>query len=102
VYALATNSLVDIPKLSLTGWLSILFLGVICSGLAYVFYYDALEVIPAAQVGAFIYLEPLVAMLVASLLLGEVIYAIALLGGALIVIGVWLVNRPTKMQISTE
>jgi drug/metabolite transporter (DMT)-like permease len=102
VYALAAHSLVDIPKLSLTGWLSILFLGVICSGLAYVFYYDALEVIPAAQVGAFIYLEPLVAMLVASLILGEVIYAIALLGGVLIVIGVWLVNRPTKMQISTE
>jgi drug/metabolite transporter (DMT)-like permease len=36
----------------------------------------------------------------AVLVWGEMMYAAALLGGALIIAGVWLVNRPTKMQTS--
>ena len=48
---------------------------------------DALQAVPASRVGAFLYLEPLVAVLVAFAILAS------LLGGAAILIGVWLVNR---------
>ncbi len=84
----------EIARLTLSGWLGVGFLGVFCSGLAYIFWYDALESLPAVQVGAFLYLEPLVAMLVAALLLAEAVVWTAVVGGAIILAGVYLVNRP--------
>jgi drug/metabolite transporter (DMT)-like permease len=85
----------EISLLSSYGWLGIAFLGVACSGLAYIFWYDALQAIPASQVGAFLYLEPLVAVIVAALLLYEPILIASLIGGGTIMLGVWLVNKTT-------
>lgn len=72
---------------------AVLFLGIICSGVAYVFYYDALERLQASRVGAFFYLEPLVTVAVAAVLLGESIGIGTMAGGAIILLGIWLVNR---------
>jgi len=84
---------VEFSQLRLSGWLSIAFLGVFCSAVAYIFYNDGLQALPASQVGAFLYLEPLVATLVAAAILSEQIVLATLAGGALILFGVWLVNR---------
>jgi drug/metabolite transporter (DMT)-like permease len=75
------------------GWAGIAFLGIFCSGLAYIFWYDALQVLPAAQTGAFLYFEPVTTVMVAALVLGEELTAVTLAGGALILVGVWMVNR---------
>lgn len=83
----------EIPQLTLNGWLGVSFLGIFCSGLAYIAWYDALQALPAAQLGAFLYLEPPVAVIVAALILTESMTWAALLGGAIILFGVWLVNR---------
>lgn len=82
----------EIAFLTRQGWLGVLFLGVFCSGLAYIFWYDALQALPASQVGAFLYLEPLVAMLVAAIVLGEPLLVASIAGGGLILGGVWLVQ----------
>ena len=73
-----------------------LFLGIFCSGLAYIAWYDGLQVIAASKIGAFLYLEPLVAVIVASFILSEPVTWASLLGGAVILLGVYLVNRPAK------
>lgn len=83
----------EIQQLSTGGWLGIGFLGVFCSGLAYIAWYDALQALPAAQLGAFLYLEPPVAVVVAAVILAEALTWAALLGGGIILLGVWLVNR---------
>jgi drug/metabolite transporter (DMT)-like permease len=49
--------------------------------------------LPAARLGAFLYLEPPVAVVVAALLLAESVTWAALLGGGIILLGVWMVNR---------
>lgn len=85
--------LFEISQLTMPGWLSILFLGIACSGLAYIFWYDGLQAIPASQVGAFLYLEPLVAVVIAAIVLNEPVLLASLLGGGTILLGVWLVNR---------
>jgi drug/metabolite transporter (DMT)-like permease len=82
-----------IPSLSTAGWISLLFLGIFCSGVAYLFWYDGLEAVPVVQVGAFLYFEPLVTLIIAAFLLGESINWASLLGGMLILGGVGLVNR---------
>ncbi|MGB9669296.1 MAG: DMT family transporter [Anaerolineales bacterium] len=79
--------------ISWQGWVSLIFLGVFCSGLAYLFWYDGLQSVAVVQVGAFLYFEPLVTVVVAGLLLKEKITWVSILGGAMILIGVWLVNR---------
>ncbi len=90
---IAGPGLAEIPQLTFDGWLGVAFLGVFCSGLAYIAWYDALRALPAAQTGAFLYIEPLVAMVVAAFVLAEAVTAAALVGGAVILFGVWLVNR---------
>jgi drug/metabolite transporter (DMT)-like permease len=86
----------EIPHLQADGWLGITFLGVFCSGLAFLFWYNGLQVLPASQVGAFLYFEPLVTMVAASLLLGEQMRWLAILGGLIVLLGVWIVNREEK------
>lgn len=93
IWLAATAGFGDIANLSGEGWISIIFLGVFCSGLAYIFWYDALSALPASQVGGFLYVEPLVAMVVSALILGEVVTWASLVGGGTILAGVWLVNQ---------
>jgi drug/metabolite transporter (DMT)-like permease len=83
----------EIRLLTADAWTGIVFLGVLCSGVAYVFWYDALRALPAARVGALLYIEPLVTMVVAAAVLGEAVTPAALLGGAVIVAGVRLATR---------
>jgi drug/metabolite transporter (DMT)-like permease len=48
---------------------------------------------PASQVGSLLYLEPLVTVGAAAILLDEPVKGISLLAGGIIVLGVWLVTR---------
>jgi drug/metabolite transporter (DMT)-like permease len=84
---------VEIPALSFNGWLGVTFLGVFCSGLAYIAWYDALQALSTANTGVFLYIEPLIAMVVAFFVLGEPITVASLLGGGVILFGVWLVSK---------
>jgi drug/metabolite transporter (DMT)-like permease len=90
--------------LSLSGWMSILFLGVFCSGLAYLFWYSALEKKDSGIVGMYLYLEPLVTLIGAYFLLNEEIQWVTLVGGGMILLGVYLVTRrlssPSRQSLS--
>ena len=86
-------SLSEIVHITIKGWAAILVLGIFGSGLAYIAYYDALRVLPASQLGVFLNIEPLVTTLLAASLLSEPITVIVLLGGAVIIAGIYLVNR---------
>lgn len=83
----------EVASLTRNAWLGVGFLGVFCSGLAYIFWYDALKVLPASQAGVFLYLEPLVAVELAALVLDDALLLATLLGGGIILLGVWMVNR---------
>lgn len=87
--------------LSLSGWAGIFYLGIFCTFLAYIFYYDALQKLPSASVGAYLYLEPIVTMLIASVVLYEPITLVSLFGGALILLGISLVNKIAPREISS-
>jgi drug/metabolite transporter (DMT)-like permease len=89
-----TQGLADIGRLTTSSWAAIALLGIFGSGLAYIAWFDALQMLPTAQVGSFLYLEPLVAMIVAAIVLAEALIWASVVGGAIILLGVWLVNRP--------
>src|SRR6266498_4862525 len=90
---LPTNGFTEIGNLTSNGWMGVAFLGVFCSGLAYIAWYGALKALTTAQTGVFLYIEPLVAVVVAFFVLGEAITPASIIGGAVILFGVWLVNK---------
>jgi drug/metabolite transporter (DMT)-like permease len=79
-------------SLSAVTWAAVLFLGIGCSGLGYLFWYAALEKLETSRVAAFLYLEPLVTLATAVVLLREPVQPSAIAGGLLVLGGVFLVQ----------
>ncbi|MNI06257.1 putative amino-acid metabolite efflux pump [compost metagenome] len=75
-------------------WLSLMYLGVLGSALAYIGYYDGIRKIGATRSGVFIALNPLTAVILGALLLGEQLTLAMYLGGGLILLGIFLCNKP--------
>jgi drug/metabolite transporter (DMT)-like permease len=75
-------------------WLSLMYLGVLGSALAYIGYYDGIRQIGATRSGVFIALNPLTAVILGALLLGEPLTLAMCLGGMLILAGIFLCNKP--------
>jgi drug/metabolite transporter (DMT)-like permease len=75
-------------------WLSLMYLGVLGSALAYIGYYDGIRKIGATRSGVFIALNPLTAVIFGALLLGEQLTLTMCLGGGLILAGIFLCNKP--------
>jgi len=82
----------EYARLSPAGWAAIAFLGIGCSGLGYLFWYAALEKLETSRVAAFLYLEPLVTLAAAVVLLGEPVHAMTVVGGLIVLAGVFLVS----------
>ena len=78
------------PSLSLI--LALAYLGLFGTVLGFIWYYEALRELGAAQTGIFINLVPVFAVLLGVLTLGEVVTLQTLLGGVLVVLGVTLTN----------
>ncbi len=81
-------------NLGLPQWLSLIYLGVLGSALAYIGYYDGIRKIGATRSGVFIALNPLTAVILGALLLGEQLTPAMCVGGALILGGIYLCNKP--------
>jgi drug/metabolite transporter (DMT)-like permease len=69
------------PSVSTNGWLGIIFLGVVASGLAYLVYNWALRHLEASVVGVLSNLDPIVGVLSAVIFLGEVLGPWQIVGG---------------------
>ena len=89
----ADKSYTEIPLLDSRGWWALIFLGIFTTGLAYIAWFDALAQLSSAQTGAFLFIEPLSSMVVAAIVLKEQVTLAAIFGGAIILFGIWLVNR---------
>ncbi|WP_426205893.1 DMT family transporter [Pseudomonas sp. TWP3-1] len=80
--------------LGTTQWLSVIYLGLLGSALAYIGYYDGIRKIGATRAGVFIALNPLTAVIFGALLLGEQLTLSMGLCGTLILAGIYLCNKP--------
>ncbi len=81
-------------------WGSLLFLGVMCSAAAYTFWNEGLRTLGAAKTGIFLYLNPLFAALSGMILLGEKLDSSAMAGGAVVLLGIWLVNYQGDLSLT--
>lgn len=90
----------DYRGLSSVGLGAIVFLGIACSGLGYLFWYGALQTLEASRVASFLYLEPLVTLAAAMILLGERASLTTIAGGLLVLAGVLVVQNAPMVQPS--
>ena len=74
-------NLISINKI---GWISLLIVGLIHTGITYWMYFSALKELPGQKVAILSYIDPLVAVLVSVIWLGENMTALQIIGGILI------------------
>ena len=86
-------SMVGFGPVSVGGWLSVLFLGVGGSAAAFYCWNTALHYLDASEASTYINLVPVVTVLSAALMLGERPAPGQLVGGALVMLGVYLAGR---------
>jgi drug/metabolite transporter (DMT)-like permease len=83
-----------LPTLPATVWLSIAFLSFLCTVFAFVVWFWALQKMEASQASSFTYLVPLFGVSFSQVLLGESITLALIIGGAILLVGVYIINRP--------
>ena len=81
------------PHASTAAWLSLAYMGVFGTALAYVWYLEGVGALGPARAAIFVNLVPVAAIALGVLLLGERITTPMVVGAGLVVVGIWLINR---------
>ena len=82
-YVLATSGLHP-GVMDGIGWVNLLVVGLIHTGVTYCLYFSALKELPGQEAAILSYIDPLVAVAISVFVLGESMTALQLLGGVLI------------------
>lgn len=91
----------ELQPLPVTGWLGLVYLGGVASGLAYALYNASLRHLDASAVGVYTNLIPIVGVLTGIVFLGEPLSLRAILGGAIVMLGVWITSRSERSEQKT-
>jgi drug/metabolite transporter (DMT)-like permease len=81
-----------LPQVNLQGWLGMAYLGAGASGIAFMLYSSALKHVDASEAGVYTNLIPIVGV-VLGMMLGEPLSVRAIIGGVVVLVGVWLTSR---------
>lgn len=94
---------VSLGALNGTGWVNLLIVGIIHTGLNYCMYFSSLKELPGQEAAILSYVDPLVAVLISVTLLGEAITPSQIVGGALILgFTLWNEITPHKKSASQQ
>jgi drug/metabolite transporter (DMT)-like permease len=85
-----------LPPLPPIGWIELLYLGGIASGVAYLLYNASLRHLDASEVGVYTNLIPIVGVLCGVVVLGDPLSARAIVGGLVVMFGVWVTSRSER------
>lgn len=82
-YVLLTGGM-SLGSLSGTGWVCLLFVGLVHTGITYCLYFSSLKELPGQEAAILSYVDPLVAVIIGVAVLGEPLSWQQLIGGGLI------------------
>ena len=88
---------VNIHKLDSKGWIFLLAVGLIHTGVTYCLYFSSLKELPGQKAAILSYIDPLVAVLVSVVILKETMTPMQIIGG-LLILGFTLWNEISPKQ----
>lgn len=74
----------SLGQLTTIGWICLLIVGLVHTGVTYCFYFSALKELPGQKAAILSYIDPLVAVCISVFILGEPLTLLQFVGGALI------------------
>ncbi|GER87724.1 hypothetical protein KDW_18860 [Dictyobacter vulcani] len=77
----------------LLGWLSVLWLAIMCTCVAYLAWFQGLTKVNASKAASTLFIQPLLGPLLGVLLLQEELTAYTIFGGMLIIVSVYLISK---------
>ena len=86
----STRSIISLDSLSLV---LLLFVGIVHTGIVYLLYFSAVKEVEGQSIAILSYMDPIFALLIAGLLLGEKMTLIQLFGGVLILGSAYISER---------
>lgn len=100
-FALAERGWTTLVRAPLAAWAGAVYLAVFGTVLAFVFFYEGVSRIGAARATSFAFLVPMFGVVSSVLMLGERLVPLTIVGGGLVLGGLWLVQRQPAAQPST-
>ena len=95
-YVFSTSG-VTLGGMDAMGWVCLLVVGVVHTGITYCLYFSSLKEIPGQEAAILSYIDPLVAVVISVTVLGEALTLPQLIGGALILgFTLWNEMKPRK------
>lgn len=82
-YVLCTSG-ITLGSLNNIGWINLLIVGLVHTGITYCMYFSSLKELPGQKVAILSYIDPLVAVLISVTVLGETMTMSQVIGGVLI------------------
>jgi drug/metabolite transporter (DMT)-like permease len=98
--AYSTGHVIPLADIPSTSWWAISYLVVLGSVTTFIFYLYSLQHLPAALASVYAYINPIVAVLLGAILLGEKLTLFIAIGGVITIAGVYLVNNSLQKKIN--
>ena len=86
----------EVAAMSLTGWSVVIFLGVFPTVIGYVLWYVALEIKSASEISVYLYFVPVLSTIISYILFRDEITWLFVFGGALVILGLHVVNKQSS------
>ena len=95
----AVNGDLVLPQVTYKAWMALAYMGILGTAIAFVWFYDGVRAIGPARSMVFVNLVPIFAIAFAMLLLGEKLEWSMVAGAALVIAGVFIINRPERPNV---
>jgi drug/metabolite transporter (DMT)-like permease len=96
--ATASNAWGSLWTAPIGAWGSIAYLSVAGTVLGFVLFYEGVRLVGAARAASFALLVPIFGVLSSVLVLGERLRPLLAVGGAIVLVGLWLVQTPGRSR----
>jgi drug/metabolite transporter (DMT)-like permease len=92
-----SKSFIPLTEIPWQSWAAIAYLVIFGSIIAFMAYLYALQILPTEQASVYAYVNPVVAVILGSIIFNEKLTIFITIGGAVTLIGVYLVNKAYKI-----
>lgn len=101
-FSFSTGKAISLTAIPWQSWAAIAYLVIFGSFIAFICYLYALQNLPTEQASIYAYINPIVAVVLGSLIFDERLTIYLALGGLVTLLGVYLVNKAYKISTATQ